>query len=110
MAFGLFTGHKADILAGPGNQYVAEAKRLLFGRVGIDMFAGPTEILVISDENADPWIVATDLAGQAEHGPNSPAWLISTSRKHAEEVMRLMPDAIESLPETQPDLGTERLA
>lgn len=99
MAFGLFTGHKADILAGPGNQYVAEAKRLLYGRVGIDMFAGPTEILVISDENADPWIVATDLAGQAEHGPNSPAWLISTSRKHAEEVMRLMPDAIESLPE-----------
>ena len=99
MAFGLFTGHKADILAGPGNQYVAEAKRLLFGRVGIDMFAGPTEILVISDDAADPWIVATDLAGQAEHGPNSPAWLISTSRKHAEEVMRLMPDAIESLPE-----------
>ncbi len=99
MAFGLFTGHKADVLAGPGNQYVAEAKRLLYGRVGIDMFAGPTEILVISDETADPWIVATDLAGQAEHGPNSPAWLISTSREHAEEVIRMIPDAIESLPE-----------
>jgi sulfopropanediol 3-dehydrogenase len=99
MAFGLFTGHKADMLVGPGNQYVAEAKRLLFGRVGIDMFAGPTEILVIADDTADPWIVATDLASQAEHGPNSPAWLISTSRKLAEDVMRRMPDAIETLPE-----------
>jgi sulfopropanediol 3-dehydrogenase len=99
MAFGLFTGHKADMLVGPGNQYVAEAKRLLFGRVGIDMFAGPTEILVIADDTADPWIVATDLASQAEHGPNSPAWLISTSRKLAKDVMRRMPDAIETLPE-----------
>ena len=72
MAFGLFTGNPADILVGPGNRFVAEAKRLLFGRVGIDVFAGPTEIAIIADETADPEIVASDLAGQAEHGPDSP--------------------------------------
>jgi sulfopropanediol 3-dehydrogenase len=99
LAFGLFTGHAADILVGPGNQYVAEAKRLLFGRVGIDLFAGPTEILVIADESADPRIVATDLVGQAEHGPNSPAWLVTTSRHLAEETMRCIPPLIAALPE-----------
>ncbi|MBE9552533.1 MAG: histidinol dehydrogenase, partial [Proteobacteria bacterium] len=65
MAFGLFGGHPADILVGPGNRFVAEAKRLLFGRVGIDLFAGPTEIAIIADDTADPDIVASDLVGQA---------------------------------------------
>src|SRR3546814_9079470 len=71
MAYGLFTGHAADILVGPGNRFVAEAKRMLFGHVGIDLFAGPTEILVIADGSADPRLVASDLVGQAEHGPDS---------------------------------------
>lgn len=87
MAFGLFTGHAADILVGPGNRFVAEAKRILFGRVGIDLFAGPTEILVIADASADVELVASDLVGQAEHGPDSPAWLVTTSRELAEQVM-----------------------
>ncbi len=99
MAFGLFTGRAADILVGPGNQFVAEAKRLLYGRVGIDLFAGPSEILIIADSGADPEIVATDLVGQAEHGPNSPAWLISTSRPLAQAVMDRMPSLIAELPE-----------
>ena len=99
LAYGLFTGHSADILVGPGNRFVAEAKRLLFGRVGIDLFAGPTEILVIADESADPRIVASDLIGQAEHGPDSPAWLISTSRQLAERVVELIPEYVERLPE-----------
>ena len=99
MAFGLFTGRAADILVGPGNQFVAEAKRLLYGRVGIDLFAGPSEILIIADSGADPEIVATDLVGQAEHGPNSPAWLISTSRALAQAVMDRMPSLIAELPE-----------
>src|SRR6185437_16089799 len=73
-----------DMLCGPGNAYVAEAKRQLFGRVGIDLLAGPTEILVIADESADVEMIATDLLGQAEHGPTSPAICISTSRKTAE--------------------------
>lgn len=98
MAFGLFTGRPADILAGPGNRYVAEAKRLLFGRVGIDLFAGPTEILVVADDTADPWIVAADLVGQAEHGPDSPAILVTTSRRLADEVVRLVPRVLEGLP------------
>ena len=85
LAFGLFTGNAADILVGPGNRFVAEAKRALFGRVGIDLFAGPTEILVIADHTADADIVASDLVGQAEHGPDSPAWLVTTSRTLAEE-------------------------
>ena len=99
MAFGLFTGHPADILVGPGNRFVAEAKRILYGRVGIDLFAGPTEILVIADESADPEIVACDLAGQAEHGLDSPAWLVSTSREMADKVIELMPKYIERLAE-----------
>jgi sulfopropanediol 3-dehydrogenase len=101
MAFGLFTGAKANILVGPGNRFVAEAKRMLFGRVGIDLFAGPTEILVIADETADPEIVAYDLVGQAEHGPDSPAWLVTTSKTLAEAVIARMPSLIASLPDVQ---------
>ncbi len=101
MAFGLFTGKKANILAGPGNRFVAEAKRMLFGRVGIDLFAGPTEILIIADGAADPEIVAFDLVGQAEHGPDSPAWLVTTNRQLAEDVMARMDGLIEALPEVQ---------
>jgi sulfopropanediol 3-dehydrogenase len=101
LAFGLFTGKPADILVGPGNRFVAEAKRMLFGSVGIDLFAGPTEILIIADGGADPAIVAQDLVGQAEHGPDSPAWLVSTSRGLAEEVMSRMEALITELPEAQ---------
>jgi sulfopropanediol 3-dehydrogenase len=103
MTYGLFTGKKADIVVGPGNKFVAEAKRMLFGKVGIDVFAGPSEVAVIADESADPLIVATDLVGQAEHGHESPAWLITNSRATAEEVMRLMPILIEDLPPTARD-------
>lgn len=99
LAFGLYSGHKADILVGPGNKYVAEAKRLLFGPVGIDLFAGPTEILVIADHAADPEIVASDLIGQAEHGPDSPAWLVTTSERLARQVMDLIDKCVERLPE-----------
>jgi sulfopropanediol 3-dehydrogenase len=101
LAFGLFTGKKADLLVGPGNRFVAEAKRMLFGSVGIDLFAGPTEILVIADEAADPEIVARDLVGQAEHGPDSPAWLVTTSRRLAESVLARTPRLIAELPEGQ---------
>ncbi len=106
MAFGLFTGNAADILVGPGNRFVAEAKRILYGRVGIDLFAGPTEILVIADENADADIVASDLAGQAEHGLDSPAWLVSTSAEMAQKVIDLMPKYIDRLAE--PNQSTAR--
>ncbi len=99
MAFGLFGLPKSDILVGPGNQFVAEAKRILFGRVGIDMFAGPTDSLIIADETADPHIVAWDLVGQAEHGYNSPVWLVTTHRPLAEKVMKLVPGYINELPE-----------
>jgi sulfopropanediol 3-dehydrogenase len=98
LALGLFTGKPADIVVGPGNKFVAEAKRMLFGRVGIDVFAGPSEIAVIADDSADPALVAADLVGQAEHGHESPAWLISTSRALAEEVMRRVPALVERLP------------
>jgi len=101
MALGLFSGNHADILVGPGNRFVAEAKRILYGRVGIDLFAGPTEIAIIADKTADPNIVATDLVGQAEHGPDSPAWLITTSRKLAEHVFSIMPGLIADLPLVQ---------
>jgi sulfopropanediol 3-dehydrogenase len=99
LAFGLFTGRPADLIVGPGNKYVAEAKRLLFGRVGIDVFAGPSEIAVIADETADPLIVASDLVGQAEHGHESPAWLMTTSRALAEKVSSHVPELIARLPE-----------
>ncbi|MDC0949083.1 histidinol dehydrogenase, partial [Gammaproteobacteria bacterium] len=77
MTFGLFGLPAANILVGPGNQFVAEAKRMLFGRVGIDMFAGPTDSLILADASADAEIVAVDLVGQAEHGYNSPVWLVT---------------------------------
>ncbi len=99
MAFGLFGGDPADILVGPGNQFVAEAKRILYGRVGIDMFAGPSEVMVIADQTADPEIVAWDLVGQAEHGYNSPAWLVALDRDLAEEVLSLVPKFTAELPE-----------
>ncbi|MGD9293381.1 MAG: histidinol dehydrogenase [Roseobacter sp.] len=99
MTFGLFGLPPADILVGPGNQFVAEAKRILFGRVGIDMIAGPTDSLVLADADADPFIVATDLVSQAEHGYNSPVWLVTDSRPLAEKVMALVPDLIADLPE-----------
>jgi sulfopropanediol 3-dehydrogenase len=87
MAIGTETIEPVDIIVGPGNAYVAEAKKQLYGRVGIDLFAGPTEVLVIADETSDAEIVATDLLGQAEHGPTSPAALITTSEKLAQETL-----------------------
>ncbi len=103
MAYGLFTGKPADVIVGPGNKFVAEAKRTLFGKVGIDVFAGPSEVAVIADETADPAIVASDLVGQAEHGHESPAWLFTTSEVLANEVMRLVPELIDKLPPTAKD-------
>ncbi|MEO0545847.1 MAG: histidinol dehydrogenase [Pseudomonadota bacterium] len=100
MAFGLFNMPEADVLAGPGNQFVAEAKRILFGRVGIDMFAGPTDSLILADGKADAEIVAADLVGQAEHGYNSPVWLVTDDRDLAETVMARVPDLIATLPDT----------
>lgn len=99
LAYGHFTGHPADIIVGPGNRFVAEAKRLLFGRIGIDVIAGPTESMVAADDTADPEIVAADLAGQAEHGPDSPVWLVTTSRALADGVLGIMPRVIAALPE-----------
>ena len=103
MAYGLFTGKKADIIVGPGNKYVAEAKRTLFGKVGIDVFAGPSEVAVIADETADAEVVAIDLVGQLEHGHESPGWLFTTSKQLAEKVMKLIPQYIEKLPPTAKD-------
>jgi sulfopropanediol 3-dehydrogenase len=99
MTFGLFGLPKANILVGPGNQFVAEAKRILFGRVGIDMVAGPTDSLILADDSADAEIVAADLVGQAEHGYNSPVWLVTDSRDLAQEVMARVPALIADLPE-----------
>jgi sulfopropanediol 3-dehydrogenase len=96
MALGTGAIDPVDMIVGPGNAFVAEAKRQLFGRVGIDLLAGPTEVLVIADETADAEMVATDLLGQAEHGPTSPAILITTS----EELAREMPAEIELQLET----------
>ena len=96
MALGTESIAPVELIAGPGNAYVAEAKRQLFGQVGIDLFAGPTEILVIADDAADPFVVAVDLLSQAEHGPDSPAVLVTTSEEVAREAMahidRLLPD------------------
>jgi sulfopropanediol 3-dehydrogenase len=103
MAYGLFTGKPADVVVGPGNKFVAEAKRTLFGKVGIDVFAGPSEVAVIADESADPAIVASDLVGQAEHGHESPAWLFTTSEPLARKVMDLVPQFIDKLPPTAKD-------
>ncbi|MBC7282769.1 histidinol dehydrogenase [Hoeflea sp.] len=103
MAFGLFGVPASGILVGPGNQFVAEAKRILFGRVGIDMFAGPTDSLILADKHADAEIVAADLVGQAEHGYNSPVWLVTDDRALAETVMALVPRLIATLPEVNRD-------
>ena len=103
MTFGLFGLPKANILVGPGNQFVAEAKRILFGRVGIDMIAGPTDSLVLADKSADPHIVATDLVSQAEHGYNSPVWLVTDSKDLAEDVMNRIPKLINDLPDLNRD-------
>lgn len=99
MAFGLFGLPASDVIAGPGNQFVAEAKRILFGRVGIDMLAGPTDSLVIADSSADPDIVAADLVGQAEHGYNSPVWLVTNDPELAETVLKRVPHRIAALPD-----------
>ncbi len=103
MTYGLFTGKPADIIVGPGNKYVAEAKRTLFGKVGIDVFAGPSEVAVIADKTADPEVVACDLVGQAEHGHESPAWLFTTSSDLATSVMDRVPALIQELPPTARD-------
>ena len=97
MAFGLFTGKPADIIVGPGNAYVAEAKRELFGEIGIDVLAGPTESLIIADQTADPMIVAVDLVSQCEHGYDSPVWLLTDSKKLGEKVIEIMPKVIADL-------------
>ncbi len=99
LAFGLFTGKPADIIVGPGNAFVAEAKRQLFGEVGIDVIAGPTESMIVADTTADPHRVATDLVGQAEHGPDSPVWLVTTSTELARDVAQRVPDLARELPE-----------
>jgi sulfopropanediol 3-dehydrogenase len=98
LALGTETLGKVDLLAGPGNAYVAEAKRQLFGEVGIDLFAGPTEILVIADSSADPEVVAVDLLSQAEHGPDSPAILVTTSRTLGETVLKYVEAILPAMP------------
>lgn len=103
MANGLFGTAKADILVGPGNQYVAEAKRVLFGQVGIDMVAGPTDSLIIADATADAELVAADLVGQAEHGWNSPVWLVTSDAGLATRVMARVPELIAALPSPNRD-------
>jgi len=103
MAYGTASIARVDMVVGPGNQYVAEAKRQIFGTVGIDLLAGPTEILIIADDAADPVVVACDLLGQAEHGPTSPAVLVTTSRTLGEAVMRECERQL-------PTLGTHEVA
>ena len=98
MALGTETIEPVDFLVGPGNAYVVEAKRRLFGKVGIDLVAGPTEILIVADETADPAIVAADLLGQAEHGPASPAVLVTTSTAVAEDTVRQIALQLVDLP------------
>ena len=99
-AYGCFGNPEVDMIVGPGNQYVAEAKRILYGKVGIDLFAGPTEIGIIADHTADKEMIAVDLVGQAEHGPNSPAWLYTTDKELCDYVMKRVPELISALPET----------
>jgi len=98
MAYGCVGMRSVDMITGPGNAYVAEAKRQLYGVVGIDLLAGPTEILIIADDTADPALVATDLLGQAEHGPDSPAWLITTSEALGRAALREVETQLELLP------------
>lgn len=98
LAIGTATIHPVNMLTGPGNAFVAEAKRQLFGEVGIDLFAGPTEVLIIADEYADAFIVAVDLLSQAEHGPDSPAILITTSAELGREVIRHVDTLLVDMP------------
>lgn len=98
MALGTDTIAGVDMIVGPGNAYVAEAKRQLFGRVGIDLLAGPTEVMVIADDSADAEMCATDLLGQAEHGPTSPAALLTTSEQLARDTLREIDHQLETLP------------
>ncbi|GAA3774609.1 histidinol dehydrogenase [Plantactinospora mayteni] len=98
MAVGTGSIRRVDLIAGPGNAYVAEAKRQLFGEVGIDLFAGPTEILVVADDAADPFVVAVDLLSQAEHGPDSPAVLITTSAELARAVLAHVDELLPGMP------------
>ena len=102
-AYGCFGNPEVDMIVGPGNQYVAEAKRILYGKVGIDLFAGPTEIGIIADHTADKEMIAVDLVGQAEHGPNSPAWLYTTDKSLCDFVINRVPQLIAELPETSRD-------
>lgn len=105
MAVGTESIQKVDFIAGPGNAFVAEGKRQLFGEIGIDLLAGPTEILVLADETADPFTIATDLVSQAEHGPDTPAVLITTSP----EVGRKAINAVNRLVDSS-DLSTAAVA
>lgn len=98
LSLGTETIEGVDLLAGPGNAYVAEAKRQLFGEVGIDLFAGPTEILVVADASADPFVVAVDLLSQAEHGPDSPAVLVTTSESLARQAMEYVDELLPGMP------------
>ncbi len=98
MAYGCVGMSAVDLITGPGNAYVAEAKRQLYGTVGIDLLAGPTEILIIADDSADAELVATDLLGQAEHGPDSPAWLVTTSKRIGEAVLAHVEEQLKTLP------------
>jgi sulfopropanediol 3-dehydrogenase len=98
MAIGTETMERVDLIAGPGNAYVAEAKRQLYGEVGIDLFAGPTEIMIIADENANPFTCAVDLLSQAEHGPESPAVLITSSESLGREVIALIERILPEMP------------
>lgn len=98
MAIGTETIRPVAMLAGPGNAFVAEAKRQLFGEVGIDLFAGPTEVLIVADEDADPFIVAVDLLSQAEHGPDSPAVLITTSEELGRQVVEHIDTLLVDMP------------
>lgn len=98
MALGTETVPKVDFIAGPGNAFVADAKRQLFGEVGIDLLAGPTEVLIVADDSADAFTVATDLLSQAEHGPDSPAVLITTSHDLASKTMAYIDELLKELP------------
>ena len=106
MTHGCFKNPPVDFLVGAGNQYVAEAKRIVYGKVGIDQFAGPTEIAIIADKSADKEIVAVDLVGQLEHGYNSPGWLFTTDKALADFTMKRVPELINELPELAKVNGT----
>ena len=99
MTYGCFGNPPVDVLVGAGNHYVSEAKRIVYGQVGIDQFAGPTEIAIIADKSADKEIVAADIVGQAEHGYNSPGWVFTTDKSVADYIMKRIPELIAELPE-----------